>query len=135
MDIKVSTKNDKGEKVETTLTYDMPETLAELVNKFGEAAVADGAKSSFVIGFQNTARRLLVPATDKSGKVIREALTGAALQAEVADWMPDTKSSGPRLSKLDRATQAVNAMTDDERRALLAKVQEALKASGAKKAA
>lgn len=127
MDIKVSTKDDKGTKVEATLQYDMPATLAEKVKKFGEDSVNNFAEGGYVIGFQNTARRLMVPTVDKSGKVTREAVTGTALQTTMASWMPDTKSV-VRLSKFERASQALEGMTVEERNALLKKVQESLKA-------
>lgn len=131
MEIKVRTKDEQGNTVgPISLNYDMPESLSGLVAKFGEGPVADGAIGSFVIAIQNTARRLMVPAVDKTGKVIREAYDQAQIQSAIDTWTPDTKAT-VRLSALDRATKALDSMSDDERAALLAKLQESMKAKKA----
>lgn len=131
MEIKVKTKDANNNPVgPIALTYDMPDNLAGLVAKYGEQAVADGAIGSFVIGIQNTARRLMIPAVDKTGKEIRPAQTQAQIQLAVSEWMPDSKAT-VRLSPLDRATKALDSMTEEERKSLLAKLQESMKKKAA----
>lgn len=127
MEIKVKTKDDAGNTVGPyTFTYDMPENLDALKAKFGEEAVTEGAISSFTIGFQNNARRLMVESKDKTGKVIREALTQEQIQAELQNWMPDTRAI-VRLTPLERATKSLDSMSDADRKSLLDELQARLK--------
>ena len=114
MTIKVKSKQ-TGVAVE--FTYDIPEDLAGLTAKYGDAIVAEYAVRGITLAVQAVARQHLEEGAD-------------AVQAAVNAWQPGVR--GPRVTKspLERATAALAGMSADDLAALLAKVKAA---TGAKK--
>lgn len=106
MEIKFKNRDAEDAKV---VQYDMPESLEGLVEKFGEAAVAEAAAANFVISIQATARRHF----DKPEAEIQEIVNG---------WNPNERASAVKLSPVDRAKRALAGLSDEDRAALLAKL-------------
>lgn len=110
MDISAKTK-DHPEVV--TAQYDMPASLAELTNKFGEEAVYEAAKGAIVISIQAYMRRHL----DKDA---------AELQGLVSAWQPGVRTPGVKKTAFETVTSKLGALSPEER----AEILKALKAKG-----
>jgi len=91
--------------------YDLPEKLADMQKKFGDAVIEAAAKGAIVISLQAFIRRNL-----------EKGSNAAAIQAEVAKWRPDVKTI-VRQSALEKASSAVEKMSPTERAELLKKLQ------------
>lgn len=111
--MKISAKIGRGENVQAKLEidYDMPKTLAELVEKFGEDNVYEAACGDFVISLQNVIRANIHDT--------------AAAQAAVNAWVPGARSRGTR-DPLKSATNALSKLSEEDRKALLAQLQAQL---------
>lgn len=107
MDISAKTK-EHPELV--TVQYELPETLPELVSKFGEEVVANAASAQLVINLQAFMRRHI----DKPQ---------AELQELVTQWQPGTRSPSVKKSAFERASGAIANLSPEERQALLARLQ------------
>ena len=90
-----------------TVAYDMPDTLAGLLEKFGEDAVASAATDSFVISIQSVIRRNF----DKSQEEI---------EAAVATWQPGVRQAGVKKTPLEKAKSALAGLSAEARAELLA---------------
>lgn len=95
-----------------TVNYDMPETLAELVKKFGEQVVETAANAQLIISLQAYMRRLI-----EAGKGKEE------IQKEVDNWSPGVRSV-VRQTPFERAASSLDKLTPEERASLLAKLQQ-----------
>lgn len=115
MEIKARKKND--ERV-VTVNYEIPESLADLVAKFGEGPVVSAATDSFVIGVQALCRR-------HWGK------TDAEIQAQVDAHKPGVRTPAVKQTAFEKASSALSALSAEERAELLNK----LKALGQQKKA
>lgn len=104
------TAKKKDSENAVTVEYDLPETLAGLVEKFGEDAVAGAATDSFVISLQSVIRRNF----DKSQDEVNEA---------VNSWVPGQRSAAVKKSPAEKAKAAFSAMSPEERQAFLAELQ------------
>lgn len=93
-----------------TVAYDLPETLAGLVEKYGEEAVAGAAADSFVISIQSVIRRNF----EKSQEEI---------EAAVNSWQPGVRQAGVKKTPAEKAKAAFSAMSAEERAAFLAELQ------------
>ena len=80
------TAKKKDSEKSVKVSYDMPETLDALVEKFGAEAVAGAATDSFTISIQSVIRRNF----DKSQEEI---------EAAVAAWLPGVRQAGDRLGE------------------------------------
>lgn len=118
-------KKVKDQSVEVDVN--IPDTLAGLVEQFGEAVVASAAIDAIVISAQAQMRRLMVPAMSKDGKVTREAQSAEQIQAHMDTWRPDAKSV-TRQSAFEKASGSISKLTPEERTALLKKLQEEMAA-------
>lgn len=103
-----ATKKDADGKV-VVVEYAMPDTVAALVEKFGEEAVASAAVDSFTIAIQALIRRNF----DKSQEEI---------EAAVAAWQPGVRGPVSKKTPLEKAQAALRAMSDEDRAALLAQL-------------
>lgn len=101
---------------------DIPASLAEKVTKFGEDVVNGAVEDSLVISVQALMRRMMVPKTNKEGKVTKTPSSREEIQKAVDEWKPDVRSV-IRQSAFERATSTLEKMTPEERKALLAKLQ------------
>lgn len=95
-----------------TIEFDLPESLKDKVEKFGEDAVNSRAGASIVIDLQGWMRSQLRADPPKSKKKIQEAAD---------EWKPGTKKRGK--STVEKATEAISKLSADERAALLAELK------------
>lgn len=103
MDVSAKTK-EHPEVV--SVSYDIPDTLADLTAKFGEGVVASNAKGAIIISLQAFIRRHI----DKSQEELNKL---------VAEWKPDTRASGPKKTALEKATEALSSLSAEQRAELL----------------
>jgi hypothetical protein len=115
--ISISAKVKDGEPV--TVTYDMPDTVEGLVEKFGADVVYTKARQSIVIDAQAYIRRQITP--NKEGAVA----SVDQVQTAILGWKPDNRA-GVKVSAADKAKKAISSMSADERKELL----KSLKAEG-----
>lgn len=97
----------------------IPATLAEKVKAFGEEIVNGAVEDSLVISVQALMRRMMVPRKDKDGKITKAASTPAEIQAAVAAWKPDVRTT-VRQSAFEKASAAIGSLSPEEKKALLA---------------
>ncbi len=91
----------------STVKYDIPESLDELVKRFTDKVVVAHVRSSFIIALQSFLRGLL-----KAGK------SPADIQKAVSEWKPGLRTPGK--STMDKIKDNVSKLSADERKALLA---------------
>lgn len=104
-----------------TVEYDMPETLENAVKKFGEDVVYNKFVDAVTIDVQAGMRRQLVDKTDKDGKVTSPAKSQEEIQAWANEYRPSA-GGGVRLTAVEKATNAIKSMTQEQRAALLAEL-------------
>lgn len=92
-----------------TVKKDIPEDLDGLVKAFGKEVIASNARGAIVISLQAFMRRHIEK-------------PHAELQKAVDEWKPDTRTSGPRKSPLDKAKDAVAGLDEAARKELLAQL-------------
>lgn len=105
----ITAKKKDSEKA-VTVSYDLPETLDGLVEKYGAEAVAGAAQDAFVISLQSVIRRNF----DKSQEEIEAAVNG---------WVPGQRSAAVKKSPAEKAKAAFASMSAEERQAFLAELQ------------
>lgn len=93
-----------------SVEYTIPETCAELIKAFGEDVVGSAAKGAIVISLQAFMRRLIEKGKDQ-----------ATIQGEVKAWRPDARTI-IKQSAFERASGAIDKLTPEERKALIAKL-------------
>lgn len=101
------TAKKKDSDTSVTVNYDMPETLAGLVEKFGEDAVVGAAIDSFTISLQALIRRHI----DKPQEEV---------QAIADAWVPGVRGPAVKKTPLEKAKSALSQMSAEERAELLA---------------
>lgn len=94
-----------------TVEYNVPETLPELAKVFGDDVVASAARGAIIISLQAFIRRHIEKGT-KSEEI----------QKEVNSWKPDVRTV-VKQSAFEKATSALDKLSPDERKALLARLQ------------
>jgi hypothetical protein len=104
------TATKKGEDRKVTVNYTFPETLGALVEKFGEDQVLSAATGKFTIDLQAVIRR-------------NWESDDAAIQSAVDAWQPGVRGPVTKATPMEKATRAVAAMSDEDRAALIAKLQ------------
>ena len=105
-------KREDGTEVEASFVYDFPPTALESVDAFGDNVVNDGFIRSARIAAQATMRNHL-----KAGKSPEEV---AEYMAE--NWKPGASLSDPTVAFINKMA----SMTPEERREIMAKLQETL---------
>lgn len=109
MEISFKTKDHpESRKVE----YSMPESLAALVDKFGEEYVYGAATGATVISLQALCRRHI----EKSDAEIQDIVT---------NWSPGVRSPAVAKSAFEKAAGALSKLSSEERAELLARLQAA----------
>jgi len=93
--------------------YAIGSTLPELAKQFGEEVVANAAKGAIIIALQAFIRRH-----------IEKGSSAADVQKEVAAWKPDVRTV-TKQSAFEKASGALDKLTPEERKTLLAKLQAA----------
>ena len=94
-----------------TVTVEFPETVEEAISVWGEEVVYSLLRQEAAKRLQSSIRVQL--AQDKDPAAIQEAL---------ASWKPGV--GRPKASKVEKALKLTSGMTDEELRALLAKIKE-----------
>lgn len=120
--VTISAKIGRGENVVATgsVEYDMPETLAGLVEKFGEGEVFDAVIASFTIAIQNVIRGELSEDSETSQE---------ALDAAVNAWQPGVRRSSGPVDPMTKAKNAFGKMSPEDQAALLKQLQDRLAAT------
>jgi hypothetical protein len=107
--MKVSAKT-KDKPTPVSVEYEVPDTVAALTAAFGEDVVASAAKGAIVISLQAFMRRHIDKGSDE-----------ATIQNEVKGWKPDSRTI-IKQSAFERASGAIEKLTPEERKALIAKL-------------
>lgn len=105
-----------------TINYPMGESLAEIVEQYGEDIIFNHAKSSIVVALQGFMRSRIDP--DREGG----ALSQEALQQEIdgdgteenPGWKPGTRQPGK--SAAEKVREQISKMDPELRKALLAEL-------------
>lgn len=114
--MKVVAKASQAEDArDLSVNFDFGGNLDAMVELFGAETVFQNAFAQMKIGIQAYLRRLAQP--DEDGNV----KTDEEIQALANKWVPGKKLL-QRKSKLDKATELLDALTDDQKAALLAKL-------------
>ncbi len=93
--------------------YDFPETLADLIKRFGEESVFEFAVGGYTISIQALARRHI----EKSDEEIQDIIN---------NWDPNTRASSVRKSAAEKVSAAIGQLSPEEKASLLAKLQASL---------
>lgn len=109
MDISAKTK-DHPDAV--TCQYDVPESLSELVARFGEGVVVSAARGSIVIDAQAFMRRHIEKGQE-------------AIQGLLNAWTPGVRQPGTKKSAFDKAAAAIGSLSAEERAELIKKLKGA----------
>lgn len=96
---------------ETSVQFNLPATLPELVKSYSEAVVYAHAKGSIIISLQALMRRMI-----EAGK------NQADIQKAVNEWKPDVKTV-VKQSAFEKATGAIKSLSAEERAKLLKELQ------------
>lgn len=96
---------------ETSVQFNLPATLPEMVKAYGESVVQAHAKGSIIISLQALMRRML-----EAGK------SQPDIQKAVNEWKPDTKTV-VKQSAFEKATGAIKSLSAEERAKLLKELQ------------
>lgn len=105
-EIKIKTKNEASEALEATVTYDLPETLQEAVEKFGETAIFDLVTQQLSTNVGNIARAAL-----RDGDDPQEAASG---------YVPGQKRPRGPVDPMQQAMSAFSKMTNEQKMSYLA---------------
>lgn len=121
MQIAARKKDWPADKPSITVEFDLPTTLQGMVEKFGEDVVRSKAEDSIVIDVQALIRRKLDAKEEKDR-------TPEAIQAAVNEYKP---SAGTRVTRsaAEKVEDLAGKMTAEEKKALIAKLREELKAA------
>lgn len=109
--MKVSAKT-KNHPQPVTVEVNIPEKLADLTKHFGEEVVTSQARGAIVISAQATIRRLM-----EKGEKHEE------IAKKMATWKPDLRVPGK--STFEKTVSAIDKLSPEDRKALLAKLQSA----------
>ena len=107
MDISFKTKEHPEAK---TISYDLPESLEGLMEKYGEESVLNAARGSYVIALQSFCRRHIEKDVDE-------------IQALADAWNPNERAAAVKLSPFEKASKALGSLSAEERAELLARLQ------------
>lgn len=88
------------------IEYPMPESLADLTEKYGEDAVAAAAKGSFVISLQALARRHIEKGDEE-------------IEALALEWNPNERSASTPKTTAEKAASALAKLSPEDRAELL----------------
>jgi hypothetical protein len=100
-----------------TVTYDLGETLDEAVELFGAEVVFRRFSAAATIDIQAMIRRGLTRTEGEGDAKKPNPMTAEELQAQVDAWKPGMAK--PRKSKSEKAMDAFNDLSDDDKAELL----------------
>lgn len=110
--LKVSAKTkEKPEAV--TVEYNLPASLGDMTEVFGEEVVTKAAQGAIIISLQAFMRRHIEKGTPL-----------AELQKEVTAWRPDVRTVS-KQSAFEKAASALDKLAPEDRKTLLARLQAA----------
>ena len=101
-----------------TVQYAIPDTLQDMVAKYGEETVYDFANRAVTQAVQNIARVRLNEDADSD-----------SIQKAVSEWVPGVRGTATRKSPKDRAIAALGSLSAEDLAELLLKVKAAEKAA------
>lgn len=105
----IKVKTGKDETAQTvTVQYDIPTSVAGLVDKYGEEQVVALASRAITLAVQANVRQK-----------VTAGVTGDALQAAVDAWVPGVRAESAKKSPYERAESALAHLSQDELAALL----------------
>ena len=104
--IKVTARNPKT-NTEATISYEMPNTIAGLTEKFGEEEVVKAAASQFVVKLQAAMRRALETGRDPQ---------------ELTAWKPGVVFGGGSENPMSAVIRNLNKLSAEQKRELLAQL-------------
>jgi hypothetical protein len=111
-------KEDDGTLRTVTVNYSIPESLQEMVGKYGEDTVYEFANRAVTQAVQNIARvRLNEDASEED------------CQKAVSEWIPGVRGTANRKTPKERAIAALGSLNAEELAELLLKVKAAEKAA------
>ncbi len=97
------------------IEFEMPTTMAEAVEAWGEEIVFQKACQQVVVDFQGAGRRLMTPDDEDKIKTDKEIV------ASMKEWTPKLRAKAK--SKIEKATAIFGDLSDDEKKALLDKLK------------
>lgn len=103
--------NEAGEPREVTVDLTIPEDIKEMVEDFGQDAVASAAHQHFRIQAQAAIRRL-----------IENGESDDAINTKMADWKPGMKIAAAPADPKAAFKAAWARMSEEEREAMLAEL-------------
>jgi len=106
MDISFKTK-DHPETV--TVQFDLPDTFAGLVEKFGEDSVFSAGRGAMVISLQAFGRRHIEKGQEE-------------IQSLISTWNPNERAPAVKQTAFEKATGALAKLSPEEKRELLNKL-------------
>jgi hypothetical protein len=106
-EIKVKSGKEADAKV-VTVQYDIPSTVAGLVDKFGEEQVVAMTTRAVTLAIQANVRQK-----------IAAGVADDALQATVDGWVPGVRAPASKKSPYERAEAALSNLSQDELHALM----------------
>lgn len=121
MKISARKKDWPADKTSIEVEYDMPADLAGLQKKFGDDVVYNKCVDSVTIDIQAKMRRAL-EAKNEADR------TPEAIQAAVTAYVPSA-TDRVRRSPAEKVEDLAGKMTAEEKKALIAKLREDLKAA------
>lgn len=105
----IKVKSGTGEQAVTvSVDYAIPDTVAGLVDKYGEEQVVSLAGRALVLQVQAMVRQKVATGAN-----------GDALQAAVDAWVPGVRGPATKKSPYERAESALAHLSQDELAALL----------------
>ena len=104
--MEVTARNPKT-NTEATISYEMPNTIAGLTEKFGEEEVVKAATSQFVVKLQAAMRRALETGRDPQ---------------ELTAWKPGVVFGGGSENPMSAVIRNLNKLSADQKRELLAQL-------------
>ena len=111
----VSVGNEEGAR-KLELSFDFGNSTARAVELFGEEAVLAGFIKGAKVALQGNVRA-------KMSLTGEDAKSDDEILSEAADWKPGTRATRA-TSKTSKIEKLLEGMGDDEKAALLAKIQE-----------
>ena len=98
--------------------FEVPESIAEASELWGEEVVLANAIQSVIIGYQSATRSKM--RANKDGEVKSDE----TITEEMAAWKPQLRSAAK--SKVEKAADMFKGLSDDDRAAAVAQLQELL---------
>lgn len=108
----ITAKVTNGARADTpyTVKYDLPETIREATDRWGEEVVYSRFKASLVIDLQAFMR----------SHIGKDDFVPGDLQAKVNEWKPEVRAKGKTMA--ERVQEMLGKLSPEDRAALLAEL-------------